>query len=308
MDNLIELFFNEHGQFQMYFKLHTILLFLSIIVIFSKFWGSNIQGIFVILVVALSLYISNLYVKVNTTIQNTDLDDFNKSTMIKIETLQSKVYEHIHKKIITATGSGLKLSKNDQIVLLSKNKLDSLYIDSTLIHFLYSILPLYEYDAESFYMLLKGTNNILKLRKEIEDYYTANKDIKIDHTQKLPSFRTDPIIKQEPMYLENISEMFEIAIQLKTNCINNLQNIIYSVPKTNKMYTYIDETITRYTILINRNMDIFQKYTNDSIKETGINTRTKFINYKQTKGFDQLSNHPIIPNKNTHSQLQDLYV
>ena len=306
MDNLINLFFNEHGKFQMYFKLHTILLFLSIIVIFSKIYGSSTQGIFVILVVTLALYISNLYVKVNTDTLNTDLDDVNKSTMIKLETLQSKVYEHIHKKIVSATGSGLKLSKNDQIVLLSKNKLDSMYIDSTLIHFLFSIVPLYEYDNESFYMLLKGTNNILKLRKEIEDYYLANKDLKIKHVQKLPSFRTDPEIKQEPIYLENISEMFEIAIQLKTNCMNNLQNIIYSVPKTNKMYTYIDESIQRYTILINRNLDIFQKYVNQS--NLKINNRTKFINYKHTKGYDQLSNHSLIPNKNVHTELQDLYV
>ena len=307
MDNLIELFFNEQGQFQMYFKLHTILLFLSIIVIFSKFWGANIQGIFVILVVIIALYISNLYVKINTTIKNTDLDDQNKSLLIKLQTLQSKMYDHIHKQIVLTTGTGLKLSRKDQLFLLSKNKLDAMYIDATLIYFLYSILTLYEYNNDEFYMLLKGTNNILKLRKEIEDYYLANKDIKFTYKQKLPSFRTYSIPKNEPKYLENLSEMFEIAIQLKTNCINNLQNIIYTVPKTNKMYTYIDQIIQRYTILINKNMDIFQKYNNDSIKANGINNRTRFINYTQTKGYDSLSNHPIIVGKKP-LELQDLYV
>ena len=307
MDNLTELFFNEQGSFQTYFKVHTVLLFLAIIVIFSKIWGSNIQGIFVILVVILALYISNLYVKVNTTIKNTDLDDQNKTLMIKLETLQSKIYDHIHKKIIQATGSGLKLSKNDQFILLEKNKLTSMYIDSDLIYFLYSILPLYEYNNDEFYLLLKGTNNILKLRKEIEDYYLYNKDIKQTYKQKLPTFRIDPIPKIEPMYLENLSEMFEIAIQLKTNCINNLQNLIYSVPKTNKMYIYIDQVIERYVILMNRNMDIFQTYQDNSIKAKGVNNRTKFINYTQTKGFDSMSNHSIIPNKQ-QLELQDLYV
>lgn len=308
MDNLINLFTNEHGQFQNNFKIQVILLFLFILIIFSKIWGSNNTGIFVILAISFSLYISNIYVKVNT-IQNNDLDDHNKQTFIKLNTLQSKVYTYIRNQILEATGNGLKLSKNDQIVLLNKNKLESLYIDSTLIHFFYSILPLYDYNPGEFYLLLKGTNNILKLQKEIQDYYISNKDNQQENLfiQKIPSFRTDPIPKIEPKFLENLSEMFEIAIHLKTECLNSLQNIIYSVPKTNKMYTYIDNVIQRYTILINRHLDIFQKYNNDSIKFTGITNRTKFINYKHTKGYDRFVNHPIIPSKE-HSNLIQLYV
>lgn len=308
MDNLVNLFTNEHGQFQNKFKIQVILLFLFVLVLFSKIWGSNDTGIFVILVISFSLYISNIYIKVNT-VQNNDLDDDNKQTFIKLNTLQSKVYDYVRKQIIQATGNGLKLSKNDQIVLLNKNKLESLYIDSTLIHFLFSILPLYDYNPDEFYILLKGTNNILKLQKEIEDYYLANKDIKQEtlFKQKLPSFRTDPIPKIEPKFLENLSEMFEISIQLKTESLNSLQNIIYSVPKTNKMYTYIDNVIQRYTVLINRHLDVFQKYNNDSIKFTGITNSTKFINYKHTKGFDRLVNHPIIPSKEPSSLIQ-LYV
>lgn len=303
MDNLVNLFTNEHGQFQNNFKIQVILLFLFVLVIFSKIWGANNTGIFVILAISFSLYISNIYVKVNT-IQNNDLDDDNKKTFIKLNTLQSKVYDYVRNQIIQSSGNGLQLSKNDQIVLLNKNKLESLYIDSTLIHFFYSILQLYDYNPDEFYILLKGTNNILKLQKEIEDYYLANKDNKQEYIQKLPSFRTDPIPKIEPKFLENLSEMFEITIQLKTECVNSLHNIIYSVPKTNKMYTYIDNVIQRYTILINRHLDVFQKYNNDSIKFTGINNRTKFINYKHTKGFDSLVNHSIIPSKNPNSLIQ----
>lgn len=303
MDNLVNLFTNEHGRFQNNFKIQVIFLFIFVLVLFSKIWGANNTGIFVILSISFALYLSNLYVKVNTN----NLDDNNKQTFIKLNTLQSKVYTHVRNQIIQSTSNGLKLTNNDQIELLNKNKLESLYIDSTLINFFYSILPLYDYNPDEFYLLLKGTNNILKLQKEIEDYYTANKENKQETIQKLPSFRTDPIPKIEPKFLENLSEMFEIAIQLKTECINSLHNIIYSVTKTNKMYTYIDNVIQRYTILINRHLDIFQKYNNDSINFTGITTRTKFINYKHTKGFDSLVNHSIIPTKEPGHLIQ-LYV
>lgn len=306
MDNLVNLFTNEHGEYQNNFKIQVILLFIFVLIIFSKIWGANNTGIFVILAISFALYISNIYVKINN-IQNNDLDDDNKQTLIKLNALQSKVYTHIRNQIIQATDNGLKLSKNDQIVLLNKNKLQSLYLDSTLINFFYSILQLYDYNPDEFYLLLKGTNNILKLQNEIENYYLINKDNIQEYTQKIVSFRTDPIPNIEPKFLENLSEMFENAIQLKTECINSLHNIIYSVPKTNKMYTYIDNVIQRYTILINRHLDIFQKYNNDAIKFTGVTNRTKFINYKHTKGYDRLVNHSITPTKEPNNLIQ-LYV
>jgi hypothetical protein len=92
--------------------------------------------------------------------------------------------------------------------------------------------------------LLKGTNNILKLRKEIEDFYGFEKK-----------------------YPENIHEMLQIAMQLKINCMNNIQNFIYSVPKTKKMYTYIDNIIQTYNILITKNIKIIHKYHLDYIEK-----------------------------------------
>ena len=87
MDNLVNLFTNEHGQFQNKFKIQVILLFLFVLVLFSKIWGSNDTGIFVILVISFSLYISNIYIKVNT-VQNNDLDDDNKQTFSPSITLK----------------------------------------------------------------------------------------------------------------------------------------------------------------------------------------------------------------------------
>lgn len=303
MESLVNLFTNEHGNFQTNFKINTLLVFLSLLVIFSKIWGSNIQGIFIILLITICLYFTNIYVNMSDNV----LNDNNKQIQIKLQTLQSKILEYIKKKIILKTNSGIKLSKNDQINIFNKNILDSLYTDSTLIYFLYSILPLYEYNNDEFYIVVKGTNNILKLLKEIEDYNNSNKNIKNNYIQRLPSFRTDPIPKIEPIYLENLAEMFQIAIQIKTTCVNSLQNIIYSVPKTTKMYDYIDNITERYIILINRKLEKFQKYNNDSIKYNGITNKTKFINYKQTKGFDSFENHSVIPSKQFDDLIQ-LYI
>jgi hypothetical protein len=293
MDNIINLF-SDTSSYQKNFQFTAILLFIIILSIFSKIWGASIQGIFVILAVIFALYSVDTYIRVN----NDTLGDFNKTTMIKLKTLQTKINSHIQDKITMAGLSGISLSKSDQIAIFNKNNLDSLYIDSTIINFLYSILPLYEYNPEEFYLLLKGTNNILKIRKQIEDFYIANTHSTPDPIKpQLPSFKDHREIKQDPIYTENIHEMFEIAIQLRTNCLNNIHNIIYNVPKTNKMYSYIDKVIERYAVLMDHNLKIINEYHIRSIKEQGINTRTKFLHYKGTKGYDRLSNQNIIPTK-----------
>jgi len=294
--------FSDSSKYQTTLKFHTITLFILILAIFSKVWGSSTQGIFVILAVVFALFLVNTYIHVT----NDELGDFNKTTFIKLQTLQSKVDDHIAKKIKLAI-----LPESDILMISEKNKLDCLYIDSSMIYFLYSILPLYEYNQDEFYMLLKGTNNILKIRKQIEDYYTAN-SLRTQNLAKakLPSFREIPVVPQEPLYMENIHEMFEIAIELKVNCLNNIQNIIYGVPKISKMYAYIDDIIERYSGLISKNLAIINEYHLRAIKETGINSRTKFVYYKGTKSYDRMSNQNIIPTKNlgARSELHQLYV
>jgi hypothetical protein len=296
--------FSDTSNYQTGLKFHVIILFIVILSILSKMWGSNTMGIFVILVIMFALYLINTYIQVT----NDDLSDFNKTTFIKLQALQLKVDDHINKKIKLA-GSNINLS--DQLVLSEKNKLDSLYIDSTMINFLYSILPLYDYNPDEFYMLLKGTNNILKIRNQIEKYYTANSTKTKDKIKpNIVSFKDIQEPPQEPLYMENIHEMFEISIQLKVNCLNNIQNIIYGVPKVNKMYTYIDDVIERYSILISKNLKVINEYHLRAIREVGINTRTKFVYYKGTKGYDRMANQNIIISKDrsVRNELQSLYV
>lgn len=282
MEDIVNLFTQEHGIFQQYFKFEVVLFFIFIIVIFSKTFGENYMSI--IILIAFGLYITNLYVKVN----NTNVSDYNKNTLLKLQSLKQTTNAFIQFKINLVSTSNQAINPEDIQKIYEKNKLDSLYIDSNLIEFLYSIKQLAEYNPFEFYMLLKGTNNILKLKNEIEKFYEANED-----------------------YPENVNEMFEITLQLKTNCMNNIQNFIYKVPKTNVMYKYIDNIIESYNILINKNIKEMHNYHRDYIRKHGINNRTRFFNLDFAKDFNEADNHAIIPSKFTkgnNAKLIDLYV
>ena len=268
MDEIVNLFTQEHGIFQQYFKFEVIVFFMFILVIFSKLFGGNYLS--VIILITFGLFITNLYVKFN----NTTTNDRNKDIYIKLKTLQQVTYSFIDFKINLIMTSNQTISLEDKQKLFEKNKLDSLYIDSNLIEFLYSIVKLAEYNPFEFYMLLKGTNNILKLKNQIEKFYEANGD-----------------------YPETINQMLEQILQLKTNCLNSIQNFIYKVPKTNVMYKYIDSIIESYNILINKNVKKIHNYHRDYIRKHGINNRTKFYNLDFAKDFDPLLNHAIIPSK-----------
>jgi hypothetical protein len=281
MDDIINLFTKEHGVYKKIFKFQVILFFVILLFILTKIGIFN-NSIYVLVSVIFALYITNLYIKMN----QGDLSDNNKIIHLKLDTLQSKVYQYTKYKIATSSTSGQKLSKDDIQKIYDKNKLDALYIDANMIVFLHSILQLYEYNPQEFYLLLKGTNNILKLRHDIERFYKA-----------------------ESKYPENIHEMLQIAIQLKSNCMNNLQNFIYTVPKQNKMYSYVDNVLETYNILITRNIKRMHNYHLDYIKKEGINSNTIFIDINASKPYDPMVNRSVIPSKEglKHS-LIDLYV
>lgn len=281
MDDIVNLFTKEHGIYKKIFKFQVIIV-LFVLVFFLTKLDLFSNSVYILLSIALAIYLTNMYVKMN---QN-DLSDNNKIIHLKLDALQSKVYQYVKYKIATSSTSGQKLSQGEIQVLYEKNKLDALYIDANMITFLHSILKLYEYNPQEFYLLLKGTNNILKLRYDIERFYSA-----------------------EGEYPENIHEMLQIALHLKSNSMNNLQNFIYTVPKQKQMYTYVDNVIETYNILITRNIKVMHTYHLDYIKKNGINSNTIFIDINSSKPFDSMANRSVIPSKEglKHS-LIDLYV
>lgn len=216
-------------------------------------------------------------------IKDDKLKDQNTITMIKLQTIQKTINDYINekiKKIDTTT----KINNNVIKKMYKAGVLTHLYTDANLIHFIYSIIILNEYNKEEFYKFVKGVNGILKMKDEIEIFNKAN--------DKFPI---------------NINEMFETSLLLKTNTINNLHNFIYTIPKEDQMYKYLYDVIDRYTILIKRNIDKIYYYYQKNIKINGVNMSTKFINYNNTKEFYQKDNHYIIPSKE-QSKLLSFYI
>ncbi len=277
--DLVNLFVKNHGNYSKQLQFITLVIIFLVMVFFTKYF-SKTYG-FIIILIVFALYISNGFVN----IQNTFVNDFNRITMVKLQKLQDKMYQHIDKKLQLIISSDAKNILTDKEIkkIYESNKLDSLYIDANMIHFLESIISLYDYDSYNFYALLKGTNNILKIKEQIDDFYIANESYPI-----------------------NISEMLETALDLKKNTINNIHDFVYSVPKSNIMLNYVNKITDRYNVLISRVTDsIYTSYKN-SINLNGITTHTRFVSYNTTKPYDYKLNHSIIPNQ--ESKLVQYYI
>jgi hypothetical protein len=278
---IIDLFIydNKNSSYQKELQFELLVLFVLILFFFTYFFRYTYG--FVVILLIFTIFILNEWarIRLNTT------TDLNKLTLYKLQRIQYNVNKSIDnimtnklkltKRAIMSGKNGISPKQLQQIY--EKNKLDSLYIDAKMIHFIDSISPLSEYNMDEYFLFVKGVNNILKIRNQIEEYYNANKTLPV-----------------------NTSEMFQIALQLRTNTINNIHNFIYSVPKTNVMYKYVDDIIERYTILITRNTDIIHYYYKLNIQQRGINNSTKYVSYQVTKPYDAISNHSIIPVKSNN--------
>lgn len=278
MDSLINLFTQGYGKYKQFLQFEVIILFLIILTFFSKIYDKTYA--FVVILIVFGLIMTNTFVKV---IDN-DINDKNKITFFKLTSLQSKVNDYIQTKLDLINTGNIVLSQKDIDLLVEKNKLNSLYVDSAMINFLYSIITLYQYNPNEYYLLLKGTNNILKLLNETE---------KFDESNGLP-----PV---------NISTLLQSAMTLRVNCLNNLQNFIYTVPKGTGMNKYLEKCIVIYDNLISSSIKKLYEYNIKYINIKGINTQTQFIKLNETRPFEQNDNYNTSPTKNSE-KLIDLYI
>lgn len=282
MNEIQELFLNNHGEYKRHVQFNSIAI-AAIVIMFFSYYYDNTQYAHIIALVLFAFFIANKYV----TLENTSINDYNEKTMYKLNVLQNNANKYLISKMqfVEKTSNKKVFSNKFKNDILQSNKLDSLYIDANLVHFLHSILPLSNYNQQEFFLLLKGTNQILKIRNDIEIYYKAN-----------------------GKHIENISEMFEIALGLKSNVINNVHNFIYTVPKIKIMNDYVDKIIEQYSILISYNIDFIHKYYLDNIKTKGINVSTKFVSYNTTKPFDKHQNHETVVQKHNKNKMLQFYI
>lgn len=278
MQTLVDLYLKGHGSFSDSLQFEVMVLFVLIVIIFPTFFRNNYG--FVIILIAFAVYAANLYRQARVG----KVTDLNEITMYKLNVLQDLHNQNLAYKLnIQYKGTGT-LGNNRKLAELQENKLDSLFIDARLIHFLNSIRPLSQYNPVEFYTFLKGVNTLLKIHNETHEFY--------QQTGTLP---------------ENISELYEQAIQLQTNTINNLHNLIYSVPKTNAMAKYITKSIDMYHDLSSRHIMGIQRMYKDSVSPEQLTTRTKFVDVSPTKGFDAMSNHPVVPTKSQSPLVSQFY-
>jgi hypothetical protein len=269
LKNIQDLFLEKHGSYYRMLQFETISIFVIILIFFTYFFNKNYG--FVIILIIFSLYLSDSYVGV----KSNNVESFNEITMVKLDTLKSLSNKYIEEKMKIIRNSNPQNMSSDEIKrIYSRNNLDSLYIDANLINFIYSIKDLANYNMNEFFELLKGTNSILRIKRDIDEYYNAN-----------------------GYYPENTSELFESALQLRRNTINNLHNFIYTIPKMSKMYKYLSSSTERYSVLISRVTDWIHSAYKNNIKTRGINANTKFVSYNTTKPYDDKENHQSIPGK-----------
>ena len=278
MNSLIDLFFKESiykDSTNLKFKI--IIIVLVILLIGSRIFNINTSTI---LLIVLGLFIGD------TIVQNTNEFTLNTNKLIdyKLKVLQDNVDDYINKTLSSISQD--KISNDDISKVQKKNNLDSLYIDATIIQFLYDSLYLNSVNQSEFYLLLKGTNGILSIRKDME---ILLENIKLNRNS-------------------NIQELFEAAVKLRSECQNHIHNCIYNVLKDSKMYSFIDNTIETYTKLINRELYIMNLMIKKYQKIVGVNNNTKFTKYLETNSFDPLDNHDISVNNRDDKKLLDLYI
>lgn len=267
--NLILTLFQNDSSFYKSMTFNVILIFVAVSSIFTTLYPSsngyigNIGIIGLVALLAVGYFLANTFVLYKMS----SLNDTNKQLMVKLSELDRAMKDYVDSAALSAE-SRTRLNK--------RYKLTSLYIDANMITFLHSILPLYNYNPEQFFKVLRATDNILHIRNEIE---------KTDNT------------------LINLPEMLEIAIEMRGQGISALHDFIYTVPKTNKMYTYLHDVVDRYNVLISRNIDIIHHYYKSDLKNRGISSSTKFVSWNTTKAFDPLQNQSITPHTQSPSTL-----
>jgi hypothetical protein len=246
-ENTIALFSDDNSIYNVYQRFLVFAIIYSVMAVIFVLIPKYYTIQFVLLLV-FGVWIADTFV----TLKKKNVTNFNEETLLKLQTIQSKMDEYIDyvisKRNLKITDSGRQRWKDDYL-------LDYLFTSVDLIHFIYDILPFYDYNPDAFFKFTKGTNNILKLKRQSDDYYKAN-----------------------GKYLEGIADFVNVSLEIKTNCMNILHDFVYTMPKIPEMFEYHNVIISKYDTIMTKIINDFHGSYKDSIKD--VNKNTKFLRYR----------------------------
>lgn len=265
MEATVDLFVHKSGKYTETLKVRSVIIFAIVVLVAMTVFPNDYYKVIILIVFA--WFVIDKYIVVSSEF----LTDTNENVMKNLDKLQSVMYDYIDYDIKLKR---IKATPSEIVSMKNAVKLDSLYLDSNMIDFLESILPLSEFNRDQFFLLLKGTNNILKIRKEIQTFYNANKQ-----------------------YPSNTGEMVKTAIDLRLKCLNNIHNFIYTVPKHPELYEYNYTALNRYDTLITRTVNVLHKFSEHKIEIEGVNANTVFNDYspdyKLPRGYTDTLNYLV---------------
>jgi hypothetical protein len=247
------------GDRNLQFKFGVVIVLISLIL----FRVLNIK--FGLALIVIFYYFSNIYLQK----QYTDVSDFNRSTKYKLEKIQNNYTNYIKKKLEMSR----YFSKEDYKRNLELAKLNYLFIDTNFIHFLDNIDYFRTYNEKIYFSVVKGINNILKLRWDSEQIYNNNKGQPVKEFEK------------RQLYYN-----FEETERLSDVVNENFHSFIFTLPKSNLSYDHHAILSERLAKLLLYSVNIQRFYYNEctfgSTSTSGITVSTKFLPNKNvfTKG------------------------
>lgn len=137
------------------------------------------------------------------------------------------------------------------------------YIEPDMITFFYSIRDYRVYNRDSYLKAIKTTNNLLRLKKELENDYSYYTPVKRDNWQNFGYVKRP----EKTNNIKNLKEMFEMAEIQANKAINYIHSFAISLPISHKRKH--KKSLDRFHMLSKRVLDDIlnhcKKYSDDPL-------------------------------------------
>jgi hypothetical protein len=229
----------------------TIILFFAIVYLFGE------KSIMYIIVLIFSLLVTKTIANTTEQVQ----EDYNKKTLGIIKLLDKKITYYID-NIASKDSSYTR----QQIALLKqKNRLKYIYKSTDLVYLLNDILQIHKYNYALFIKICRCCNNIMKLRKEADQFHRVNG---VHHSA--------------------LSDNIITCLRLRKQCLLHIHNYIYVLPDSDPLKEYVYRLTKNMDIILSNQITILKNQYNEYIDYVGITPSTVFFdkNHKLNRYFE----------------------